>query len=107
MIEWLQKLPLPLWATISILGVALGAGVWLLLRKFRLKKIIFSLKGPAIEFKRKEADQPTTGRIDQEISATETGEIEDVEQTAEGTGIKQKIQSSGKIKGAKQDARDS
>jgi len=42
MIEWLQKLPLPLWATISILGVALGAGVWLLLRKFRLKKIIFT-----------------------------------------------------------------
>ncbi|MDZ7292954.1 MAG: hypothetical protein ONB44_24460 [candidate division KSB1 bacterium] len=107
MFQWLAKLPLPLWATLLIAAALLAGVVLLFRRRFRMKTVGIGASGPYLEFERKSPEEtpPSASGIDQQVIAEKGGSVSEVEQTAEGSRIRQKIHSKkGTIKGVKQNA---
>lgn len=108
MATWLDKIPLPHWATILIAVALLGGAIFLLRRWFRLKTLGVGTTGPYVEFERKSAGEMASQvrGIDQQVVVEKGGSVKNIEQSADGAGIRQKAHGKGgTIEGVKQNAK--
>jgi len=108
MSQWLDKIPLPYWATLLIVVLLLAVIVLLFRhRRLRFKTIGLGTSGPYVEFEKNPPDESATYGIDQEVKAEKGGSIKQVEQAADGKNIRQKVhaKNKGTIEGVKQNAK--